>query len=196
MINNVLILRNEKILLMFNRKTASLSISSFVINTLGYNKPDSDIYLLNKSLNDFSDYKKIAIVRDPFKRILSGYNDNLSYGIINNRIMRNNKTNSNISTKLNSVERDLTFEEFVNNICLIPDEKSDPHFRSQTYNFNEFKPDVIIKIEDMIGWSDLGLPNIPHIHKSKNYIITEIPEDLKLKIKERFKNDFEILGYN
>ena len=79
--NNILILKNEKILLMFNRKTASLSILSLVINTLGYNKPDSDIFLRDKKLDDYSDYKKVVIVRNPFYRILSGYNDDLGYKI-------------------------------------------------------------------------------------------------------------------
>jgi len=188
--NNILILKNEKILLMFNRKTASLSILSLVINTLGYNKPDSDIFLRDKKLDDYSDYKKVVIVRNPFYRILSGYNDDLGYKIISNSLNKKNNRNHNLDHK-----RDLTFEAFVNDICATPDEKSNPHFRSQTFIFNEFKPDIIIKLEDMIGWSELGLPKIAHTHKSRN-IISTIPEDLKIKIKERFKNDFDILGYN
>jgi len=206
MINNILILSNEKILLMFNRKTASLSILSFVINTLGYNKPDSDIFFKDKNLDDFLDYKKVVIVRDPFSRILSGYNDDLGFGIISNSFIRYkniiNKDRDQLKIErrerrerrdiLDKSQRELTFEEYVNMICSIPDDKANQHFKSQTYIF---KPDIIIKLEDMIGWSELGLPEIPHSHKSRNKIVTEITEDLKIKIKERYKNDFDILGY-
>jgi len=207
--NNILVLKDKKILLMFNRKVASLALMKYVRQLVNSDKTDKKIFniLPDKPITEYKGFTKVLVVRDPYSRILSAYNDNLSYPIVNHsfdRCLLNieerialRKKRKKLRKKDNKLMRNIRipFVEFVDKICNIPDEKANKHFRSQTFDWEEFTPDIIIKLEDMKGWDELDLPTLPVHHESKIKIVTTIPTDLKKKIKERFKKDFELLNY-
>lgn len=154
-----------------------------------------NIYVLRnkKQLEDVKDYFWFIFFRNPYDRVISTYNDKVIA-----------MPGDQIYESLYNPR--MSLRNFIENIvCLIPDEFSDLHFRSQTYgsvreyidNFNfigtieNFDNDIKIIKEK------LNLKYEPKkLRKTKK---RNLDPYLKEKLYERYKDDFEIfksLGIN
>jgi len=121
--------------------------------------------------------------------------------------MQKKKDNKLLFYKQNKIKENATFEEFAKQVCLIPDHKSDRHFRSQFSHIIWFDgsliSDFIIRFshiqEDLDRLSALiKLPEIvfPHRNKSQDEAYTNhyTPELIEL-VAERYKVDIELFGF-
>ena len=147
-------------------------------------------------IDKYKDYLKIGIIRNPFERTISTWAHK-----INNRPQWPNL----------GFWPNMAFEEYVKHISTIPDSKADIHFKSQTSLIaieNRIVPENIFLFEDFPGcwkeiqkmvfaWCGLKLPDMPHYNQSKKTRpdLNKMPE-LKNLIIERYKKDFELLGYS
>lgn len=143
--------------------------------------------------DQYSGYKRVVIVRNPFDRLVSLYS--------------NRNSNGNLLASLGYGLEDLSvynksFEYFVDKICSIPDELSDRHFRSQYCQIKD--PDIILKFED-IGKVETTLRSLfplfdfemPHANKSNRGKNWEDYYNIKAykMVANRFKTDLEVFNY-
>ena len=151
----------------------------------------------------FGNYFRFAFIRSPYTRILSSYLDK----IVANEYERK-RLLPNLGIKENKI---ITFKHFLELISLIPDQKRDIHFMSQSellminkinYNFlgrfenfeSDFKfvLDEVLKIEyfnDLKSKSKHHSTNANSIYKE--YFTTEIEN----MCKQIYINDIENFGY-
>ena len=137
-----------------------------------------------------------AFVRNPLDRLHSSYTDKI-------QDVRNSGGSKNIFWNL-GITLDMTFEEFVDRVAEIPDEKIDRHLRAQTSflcDGDNVVVDYIGKFENMAeDWTVLakkyGLPDLPHKNKSTK---SDRPSPYTLRsakvAAERYKKDIALLGY-
>lgn len=173
---NIIILKDEKLAFFLVQKVANSSIKQAFINYL--DNKNIIIKLDNKNSNDFQNYQKVAIVRNPFDRLVSLYKQKIKSKHLNDRKHINwispllYRYNTIFKTKFFS---EMSFEDFVKVICSIPDKKSDRHFRSQ----------YALLVDD--EWT--VLPN--HIWYFEN-----IDNDFKTIMKKIGCDDIELLKVN
>ena len=134
-----------------------------------------------------------SFVRSPFTRVASCWYD---------KIIKNPKTMQYLDLPLVA---GMSFEDFINAICKIPDKCSDPHFAGQTYLISNNKkvilPNFIGKFETMAkDWSIINkklsnkLPVLENLNNSQNnddYYNSIYTTDLRKKVYNRYKEDFE-----
>ncbi len=139
---------------------------------------------------------KIAFVRNPFERLVSCYVNKIKeenywgikkcyYGLFNSS---------------------MSFQEFVERVCAIPDFASDIHFRSQSsFLFLFGKPlfDELGKVENLdedykkLLYDRFDLPpkesyNVSNTDDWRKYY----SKDLAVKVYKRYKKDFKNFSYN
>jgi chondroitin 4-sulfotransferase 11 len=146
--------------------------------------------ILRSKLGPDDPYFKFAIVRNPFDRIVSCYND---------KIVRNRGFASRESWG------DLSFEEFVNEISKIPHSKMNPHFRPQyTFltrpdgeliidYFGKFEslPDVFETIKKRAGFPDEIV--LPQRNKSSGMAAPKLyTKKIKEKVAFIYKKDLDL----
>jgi hypothetical protein len=100
----------------------------------------------------------------------------------------------------------MPFKEYINLVVATSDEKAEKHLKSQyLLLFCDGPPDILIRFEELdIGWREVqrifkargGKTILPlmrlNITTVKKPILTK---DMKKLIAERYKKDFELLGY-
>ncbi len=187
-------------------KTANTSINATLLENIG-EKLDKDDktykgvhklkrkYAISRSKANLIEAEiKLAVVRNPFDRLVSCYKDKIL------------KDNSDIKKcYFGMFKKDMSFEEFVSKVCAIPDFISDVHFKSQSaFLFQRGKPlfNTLLKFENLEQDFEplrarLGLNNLPVLNSSKkdNYKQYYTPE-LKRKVYLRYKGDFDNFGYS
>ena len=116
-------------------------------------------------LHKASNYSKIIIVRNPWKRVVSFYCEKI--------LIRENWLPAlNLLTK-ESYAKDITFREFVKYIEQIPDSALEDHLRSQNYARENIDFDFVVKLEkfgvEMAQVAKaLQLPqSVVHIHRNR-----------------------------
>lgn len=154
----------------------------------------------------FKDYFSFTFVRNPWDRLLSCYMNK-----IKNEAGRTNGYKDGILSSLlprygDAFHAKMPFEEFVEKISEIPDEKSDEHFRSQ-YTFVYDKKgnkvvDFVGRFENFDKDFDFISEKIGHKlekfyegktkHKPYQEYYNEKTKEL---ITKRYKKDIEIFGY-
>ncbi|MGC6564911.1 MAG: sulfotransferase family 2 domain-containing protein [Akkermansiaceae bacterium] len=138
-----------------------------------------------------------SFVRNPLGRLYSSYT---------NKVVDAVKEGRRLPFAAWGVKADTTFDEFVRIVAETPDDKSERHFRSQSWFLSlnrKLFVDEIGKIENFQeDWESLrqryGLPSIPHVNRSSSnkvdYRDFYSKESYRLTC-ERFRDDIELLGY-
>ena len=197
---NIIRIDKWKTAFYLNAKVASTSIKQLLIKHVPGAKMGKDFFAglgLDDPENIPSDYLKIAVVRNPWARLVSCYFDKAKNG-------RPHFT-------LAGLKPGATFDEFVCFVANMPDETSDIHFRSQGWAFwDAIKDDpnaLIVKSEALhYAWTDIvervkahcgvELPALEqqrttdHDHYSKYYI-----DWTMMIIADRYRQDIEAFGY-
>jgi hypothetical protein len=153
---------------------------------------------------EYHRYFKFAFVRNPWDRLVSCYMSKIVMGGPGLK-MRNY---GDIS-----LSRDMTFKEFAEAVCRIPDEESDPHFRSQHIVICDDSPgkgilaDFVGRFENLeedfgIVAKRLGLEiNLPETVSSADLKGLRSYRDfyderLAEIVGERYRDDAKVFGYS
>jgi hypothetical protein len=136
-----------------------------------------------------------AFVRNPYERIHSCYKNKIEDV--------RNLGGRNIFEK-HGIDLDVSFEEFVRKVSVLPDHKSDRHFRSQAWFLTwegELLPSFVGKLESLADdWDVLqerfGIAPPPQINVSNVKPLPEMSTETKGLILKRYADDFKLFGYN
>jgi hypothetical protein len=154
---------------------------------------------------DYSDYFKFAIVRNPWSRLVSCYNDKIGYerGHVYDRF-----DNPFITylKRMGVWEEDMSFERFVHVVCEIPDPSAEGHFRSQHAFLTDQKGSLLVDFCGRVEQLDtdfrvianrMGIQtDLPRIRagKAADYRTYYTPETARL-VAKRYERDIELLRY-
>jgi hypothetical protein len=160
----------------------------------------SRIYARHEDLNKLKPSERpgftFAFVRNPLDRLYSSYTDKIVD-------VRNAGQSKNIFWNLD-ITLDMSFEEFVERVAEISDQKIDRHLRSQSAfvcTNNKVIVDYIGHFENMNeDWQVLvdkfGLPSLPHRNKStKSSGKSPYSKRTAEMAAERYIHDLENFGY-
>jgi len=161
-----------------------------------YNFPTASQDEINTKYQDFL---KFAILRNPWERLYSCYK---------NKIESNSSTGSDFILECSpNLYIGMSFEEFVQVICKIPDSESDFHFCSQVYML--FYPDGTFPINYLCNIENLafhleeiksktGIPftSLTKINSSrKSAYETAYSPSLIEKVRIRYQRDVQLFKY-
>ncbi len=159
---------------------------------------ESNVYLdvehanwIHYPVNSFDDYFKFALVRNPWDRLVSCWND---------KIIKNNYFKFDVSEH----NRMKKFENFVSFVSDLNIDKCDRHLRSQSSLIDLNNIDYLGRMETFdvnanYIFQRLGLPD-KKIHR-KNATSTKKPyqeyysESLAEKVSQIYQKDIQIFGY-
>jgi len=157
--------------------------------------------------HEYRDYFKFAFVRNPWDRLLSCYLD---------KVVRKNVPPYLLKNALSAgVEfyANMPFAEFVEAVYRIPDEKANPHFRSQHLTvcgpdgepmadfvgrFERLREDFA-RVAEEIGSPELELPERNRKGTSKrgsSHYREFYDERLRNMVHKRYEKDVETFGYS
>ena len=152
-------------------------------------------------------YYKFTFVRNPWSRLVSCYNEKVvspvkwdsRFGIYKGFLNHYGREGNGIKFS------DMTFENFVDFVITVPDDKCERHFRPQTsifsdipYSFDRIGKIENIKVDFKQVCTDIAAENIllPVKNKSKSIDYREFyTNSLKEKIHDKYLNDIEKFEY-
>lgn len=141
---------------------------------------------------------KFSLVRNPLERLWSCYKNKV--------LDPYNNDGENIFWN-HGIRLDMSFDEFVQCVAKIPDNKINRHLKSQCwylYDNNQCLADYIARFETLShDWlalvSKFGLPELPHANPSsaqkKSYKDSYSKQTAQLAAN-RYKRDIEVFGYS
>jgi len=194
------IMHDRKFVFMMIKKCGTVTIQRVLFTSMGLDV-SGNIQKYSKFIGrgtrfeiDKLDYTKVAWVRNPFNRLVSGWW---------NRI---HKARSKITMKSWQIPHTISFTDFVDWVCSYDDDHMNTHFRQQTYDITidgRLVPTTVMKMENLkTEWGQLQiehpwLPDIKwHDHKSNKGNYRKYYTDNMIdKVMIRFKDDFELLKY-
>jgi hypothetical protein len=155
----------------------------------------ADVNLTTIHSNPLEPITYFTVVRNPFARLVSVYHDFFESN--NNHFIYHDYL-------FGILTRDLSFEEFVNRIALIPDIFKDQHLRPQQLflsyyqlekkNVRIFKLEEIESLQKFLSGYNLKLE---HLNKSDAYDYHAYYNERTLqKVFEIYKNDVALFGYS
>lgn len=209
--NNIVKFDDYKVSYIGIPKAANSSIKKWLLPLINIDEANVGANIHDRSVVSFDytnnrqlfvkhkDFFVFTITRNPWDRLVSTYNDKVKREEVHLPFQKLGFTN------------DMSFSQFVNRCCEIPDSEADVHFRSQysmlTWH-GRFLPNLIVKLDDLSnhnkaisslleGYTGLDLGPIPWENKKahadyKSYYDESILE----KFKNRYKKDVTFLGYN
>jgi Sulfotransferase family len=215
-IHQNILLEDYKAIYFHIPKVACSTIKLICADLLGMEIPIGDIaeeihllefpsvrkYKINKF---YRNYFKFAIVRNPWARIVSCYNDKINYdpGHVYERY---ENTFISYLKKMKVFSEGMSFDRFVEIICDIPDNYAEGHIRSQhrfiTDECGNILADFIGRFEQLnqdfnfISEKLNIKSDLPHIRagKTKNYKDYYSKATAQL-IERRYEKDIEMFGY-
>lgn len=174
-----IILHEQKLVYWYIEKCACTAIKTFIANKLGLlydNVHTAPFELTNKSIEG---YINIAILRDPFDRLLSLYCEKINGGKIDDNVF---------GRWPDKFMAGMSYYDFIEAILSIPIEEADPHFAPQTrlipddceiYNYDIIKP--------------LLLLFLPLMNVTQNKIKVNIPLLQQRNILNHYHQTFQLL---
>ena len=196
------VIHKKKFVFMMLKKCASVSMGKVILTSLGHkNLKGHNINTVLRPLGGLSineveelDYTKVAWVRHPLDRLVSGWVHRVK-GVSNKNTMT-----------WYGIPNTISFPDFVDWVCSINDADMNAHFRQQTFDLvldDKLVPNVLMKLETLHSdWKKLQaqfswLANLTfHDHKTNkgNWQLSYDKELLK-KASKRFSEDLNLLGY-
>lgn len=162
------------------------------------------VLLCKHQVPAYSDYRRVAFVRNPWDRLVSCYKQKLDHQI---------KQNGRLGGTARSLadaglyKPDITFTEFVHAVAQIPDPRSNRHFRSQSSFLVDHRGEPLYSelrffeeldagfryLRDRLGRPELELP---HLKKTERHdyraYYTQETADI---VAQRYARDLELFGY-
>ena len=177
------------------RKCASISIS----NSL----PGDDWVSVNNNRNArqfeaeyFGDYFRFAFVRNPFGRLVSNYLHKI-------KDKNRQEVRSSYIRHLQFSEG-MTFEDFALQVCELPEEKCDRHYRSMFTSIDLDNIDFVGRLENFEADFNRVVDTIKpeekseasHLNKQGEYNYREFySEQLEQRVADRYSRDLQLFGY-
>lgn len=199
--DNILV-EKANLILMVTRKAGNTSIKRAMVQSeliSGVEELKTGIFtgfnhLSPKEVYE-SDAVKILVMRHPAARIFSCWN---------HKIMNPGKADL---IQTHGFEKGMSWAKFLTAVTKIPDDKADPHLRSQTFMRcykGLFLPEEVLKIEEASKWwpriADLlkiKLDALPHENASGTPNWMEyMTESQKDSVKIRYSADLQLGGYS
>ena len=203
-------LKDSDVVLMLINKVASSTVRHYIQLKYGDTTYVSNQEGIedNKLIAEKYDKENIYTwVRNPFSRLVSCYIQRVYF------TSQKHKRVPYKALEKFGVYRNMSWREFVERVCDIPDEQADPHFISQSYRLKyegELLPGTIYHMESFNqDWKAFRkktkmrkLPTRPRRIKNTNnkralfgdgwYVHPQIRD----KVIERYEEDFELFGYD
>ncbi len=169
-----------------------------LLNMHGYNRNDATgihSHFIGVSPDDIVklDCLKIMFVRNPFDRLVSAWQSKLI------------DKQHHAGFDQYGFKHNMSFKDFAEGVCEIPDDDSDHHFRGQTYEMYSQGVALDIEIGNFEyleeGWEMVQdyIPDLPHLkHHQKSHhwnYKRYYDDDLVDKVAKRYAQDLEELGY-
>lgn len=200
------IIKKFKIIFIFNEKCACTTIKNIICQLNGIkvkNFNDVDRMKFNNTnlesiIATYSDYNILFFYRNPYDRLISGYNKVLNKKILKLQFQKN-KSVKKCTSILNNCN--ISFKEFVKIIISVNPIYLDTHFRHQTYNLEKLftlKKNVLYNIENLINFEiflkdEYNINVKLDIHDKYKWDRPEITKDFKDDIYKYFEQDFKLL---
>jgi len=197
------VLKSRKVIYYNIPKNASNSLMHFcaALENIKVAKNKYNIYNLFESSDKYNNnpaYYKMAFVRNPWDRVVSGYKEKIRESFdksFSDGVFK--------AWKQYGIHKDTTFAEFVHIISKLKDTVSENHFRSQHTFIKGIKLDFMGRLENMntdihflckkFNVNDFEIPNLLKIERRpyREYY------DRKLKklVAERYKEDIKLYNY-
>lgn len=180
--------KTKKVMYIQIPKNGSQSIMHMMIKTIGASEQEwTDI---KKVLPNEDEYIKFTMVRNPWDRIISAYQD---------RVCRNWRANR---LAYYGYTQRMPFRKFIELTCSLKDDNIDHHMRSQSW-FTKFKSlDFIGKIESEVDWKHvteniIGAKKtlVRNTCKHKDRFTLFADKSLRDMVEERYQEDIELFNY-
>jgi len=192
------------------QKNANSSLKAQFVNILGIPKTKKfpkDIHyeydfpsVTQSELKEkYESFLKFAVLRNPWERLYSCYK---------NKIEQNSKTGPNYILECSpAFKMGMSFEEFVQLVCEIPDSEADYHFCSQIYLMlypDGFLPmnyfcnieNLDFHLEEIKSKTGIPFTSLARINSSKKSVYESIyTPNLIEKVRTRYRADIEFFKY-
>ncbi len=215
-----ILVEKHKVAFIVLSKNACTSMKAHIAKVLGFSKtviypkdahaPFIYPYPLTNDKELFSTYRaytRFCIVRNPWARLVSCYKNKIQAIELNNYDFEDGVYKE--FTKYSSDFRaGMSFADFVDIVCTLPDSNSDRHFRSQLYDIispkGELRANYIAKLENLplyleeinqlTGLSFDDFPTVNTSNKKSIYTDYYTPKTIE-KVRKRFAGDIEVFNY-
>ena len=157
-------------------------------------------------LHKYKDFLKFSCVRNPWNRLISCYKSKIKMDRSYNDIHFKKGIDRRF-LKYRVFKAGMSFNEFVKEICNIPDLQSDFHFRSQydfIYEKNKIQINLLMKYENLENHfenlnSRIGnaLIKLPKMNTTSQYLpVSSFYNDELIKlVQKRYEKDFQYFNY-
>lgn len=128
---------------------------STIMHTLGYriakgDSPHDHEAILSADPGGAEEWPIIAVHRDPYSRLVSGYLDKLIAPKWHEKFASDTVAAASASASGPRYPgQHISFREFVNYVCSVSDDMRDMHWRSQEYFLGDTKPDIFLNFENL-----------------------------------------------